>query len=258
MIEQEDAVGKVLYEDADHKFIWLGTDNRYSKGVIQTMQYLIIDRGRGTLLDPGGVHLFSRVVAAVSRHISIDKIDTIFFSHQDPDVSSGIALWLGVTKARVYVSELWTRFLPHFGIVDTSRVLGIEDKGGSISLPSGAALRFIPSHFMHSPGHFSLFDERSRILFSGDIGAAVFGEKDETLFVEDFQRHIPLIEGFHTRYIASNAVARKWCSIVAALAPEMIAPQHGAVYRGESVAKFLAWLSALRCGVDLADRFYGQ
>ena len=258
MIEQEDAIGKVLYEDADHKFIWLGTDNRYSKGVIQTMQYLIIDRGRGTLLDPGGVHLFSRVVAAVSRYISIDKVDTIFFSHQDPDVSSGIALWLGVTKARVYVSALWTRFLPHFGIVDTSRVLPIEDSGGTLALPSGAKMRFVPSHFMHSPGHFSLFDERSRILFSGDIGAAVFGDGDDTVFVEDFQRHVPLIEGFHTRYIASNAVAKKWCSIVSALKPEMIAPQHGAIYRGESVAKFLSWLSALRCGVDLADRFYGQ
>ncbi len=258
MIEQEDAIGKVLYEDADHKFIWLGTDNRYSKGVIQTMQYLIIDRGRGTLLDPGGVHLFSRVVAAVSRYISIDKIDTIFFSHQDPDVSSGIALWLGVTKARVYVSALWTRFLPHFGIVDTSRVLPIEDKGDTLALPSGARIRFVPSHFMHSPGHFSLFDERSRILFSGDIGAAVFGDGDESVFVEDFQRHVPLIEGFHTRYIASNAVAKKWCSIVSSLKPEMIAPQHGAIYRGETVSKFLSWLSALRCGVDLADRFYGQ
>ena len=96
-----------------------GTEQKYSKGVIQTMQYLIIDQGRGVLLDPGGVHLFSRVVAAVSRYISIDKIDHIFFSHQDPDVSSGIALWLGVTKAKVHISSLWTRFLPHFGIVDS-------------------------------------------------------------------------------------------------------------------------------------------
>ena len=32
MIEQEEAGGKVLYEDADHKFIWLGTESRYRKG----------------------------------------------------------------------------------------------------------------------------------------------------------------------------------------------------------------------------------
>ena len=159
--------GKILYEDENHKFIWLGGETKYRKGAVQTMQYLIIDNGRGILLDPGGVHLFSQVVTAVSRFISVDKIDIIFFSHQDPDVSSGIALWLGITQAQIYISSLWLRFMPHFGIVDVSRMTGIPDKGMSISLASGNKLRCVPSHFMHSPGQFSLFDERSRILFSG-------------------------------------------------------------------------------------------
>lgn len=257
MIEEQDTAGRILYEDADHKFIWLGTESKYRKGVIQTMQYLIIDQGRGTLLDPGGVHLFPRVVAAVSRYISVDKIDNIFFSHQDPDVSSGIALWLGVTNAKVYISGLWTRFLPHFGIVDTARVLPIEDKGGSLKLASGSEMKFIPAHFMHSPGQFNLFDVRSRILFTGDIGAAVFNDGDATVFVEDFRKHIPLIEGFHTRYMASNAVTRKWAGIVARLNPDMIAPQHGAIYKDKTVKEFLDWISNLRCGADLADQFFG-
>lgn len=257
MADKEDKTGVVLYEDDDHKFIWLGADAKYRKGVIQTMQYLIIDHGRGTLLDPGGVHLFSRVVSSISRHISIDKIDNIFFSHQDPDVSSGIALWLGITKAKVYISALWTRFLPHFGIVDGTRIVSIEDRGSSLRLASGNEIRFVPSHFMHSPGQFSAYDVRSKILFSGDIGAAVFEGEDEPLFVEDFPAHIPLITGFHTRYMASNAVVKKWCSIVSRLDPAMIAPQHGAVYRGASVKSFLDWLSALRCGTDLADQIYG-
>ena len=151
--------GKILYEDENHKFIWLGGETTYRKGAVQTMQYLIIDNGRGILLDPGGVHLFSQVVTAVSRFISVDKTDVIFFSHQDPDVSSGIALWLGITQARIYISSLWLRFMPHFGIVDASRMTGIPDKGMSISLSSGNKLRCVPSHFMHSPGQFSLFDE---------------------------------------------------------------------------------------------------
>lgn len=251
MISDQDINGKILYEDDDHKFIWLGTENKYRKGVVQTMQYLIIDRGRGILLDPGGVHLFSRVVASVSRYISIDKIDTIFFSHQDPDVSSGIALWLGITHAKVYISTLWTRFLPHFGIVDTKRVVPIDDAGGSLTLGSGTVLEFIPSHFMHSVGQHSVYDTRAKILFSADIGAAIFGEGEEVLFVENFEKHIPLIEGFHTRYMASNKTARKWSERIKKINPKMIAPQHGAVYKGESVGKFLDWLSNLNCGTDL-------
>lgn len=54
--------GVVLYEDADHKFIWLGSESKQRKGAVQTMQYLIVDRGRGVLLDPGGVHLFPELL----------------------------------------------------------------------------------------------------------------------------------------------------------------------------------------------------
>lgn len=256
MIEDKDISGVILYEDADHRFIWLGAGSRGGEGVVQTMQYLIIDRGRGVLLDPGGVHLFPRVVAAVSRYISIDKIDAIFFSHQDPDVSSGIALWLGVTPAKIYISGLWMRFLPHFGIVDASRVVPIEDAGKAIRQASGAELVFVPTHYMHSPAAFSLFDARARVLFSGDVGAAIFPDGGDALFADDFASHVRHIEGFHKRLIASNSVARRWVENARRLNPAMIAPQHGAVYRGASVAAFLDWLYALRCGLDDLDALY--
>jgi len=92
MIHENDINGKYLYKDDTHAFIWLGADLKNKSGVVQTNQYLIIDKGRGILLDPGGVHLFARVVSVASRYISLDKIDSIFLSHQDQDVSSGIAL----------------------------------------------------------------------------------------------------------------------------------------------------------------------
>ncbi len=256
MIETTDTGGIVLYSDAEHKFIWLGAETKQKSGVVQTMQYLIIDKGRGILLDPGGVHLFPRVIAAVSRYINIDDIETIFFSHQDPDVSSGIALWLGVTRARVYISDLWIRFLPHFGIVDFARIKAIEETGGALQLASGAALRFVPSHYMHAPANYSVFDEKSRILFSGDIGGGVFQEGKEELFVDDFASHLPVIEGFHKRLIASNSVARRWADQVRKLDPDIIAPQHGGIYRGKTVREFLDWLGNLSCGVDLLDTWY--
>jgi flavorubredoxin len=250
--------GQVLYDDGDHKFIWLGTDDDYRKGVVQTMQYLIIDKNKGWLLDPGGVHLFSRVVAGVSRYISLERIEGIVFSHQDPDVSSGIALWLGVTQAKVWISSLWTRFLPHFGIVDLSRVAAIEEtRERALALPSGARLSFVPTHFMHSPGAWSVFDEKARILFSGDVGAAIFPEGQERLYIDDFASAIPYVEGFHKRYIAGNAVARRWVEIVRRLDPKIIAPQHGGMFRGEAVGAFLSWLTNLRCGLDIIDEIYG-
>lgn len=251
MINENDVNGRILYEDDDHKFIWLGVDDVDSSDEIQTMQYLIIDHNRGVLLDPGGVHIFAHVVSAVSRYISLDNIDVIFYSHQDPDVSSGIAMWLGITKAQIHISSLWVRFLPHFGIVDSKRIVPIPDDGSTIKISENAELQCIPAHFMHSPGNFNLYDPKSKILFSGDIGAAVFDEGKEYVFVEDFAQHVPLIEGFHKRYMASNSIVKKWCERVRAINPKIIAPQHGALYAGESITEFLNWLSNLKCGVDL-------
>lgn len=256
MIAADDVNGRILYQDSEHQFIWLGADPESSSGVIQTNQYLIIDKGRGMLLDPGGIHLFARVVAVASRFISLDKIDTIFFSHQDPDVSSGIALWLGVTSAKIFISSLWLRFLPHFGIVDQSRMIGIEEYGNTYKLGSGAVLRFLPAHFLHSTGNFSAFDERSRILFSGDIGTAVFPTGKEQLFIDDFAAALPYIEPFHTRYMASNRVTSLWVRQIRELKPSMIAAQHGGVYRNESVQAFLDWLGKLSCGIDIIDSIY--
>jgi len=256
MINQTDLNGRVLFDQGNHTFIWLGSDPNYRRGVVQTNQYLIIDNGKGYLLDPGGIHLFARVVSSVSRYISIDKIAGIFFSHQDPDVSSGIALWLGVTEAKIYVSNLWLRFLPHFGIVDSSRVLGIEDGNKSLSLPSGSKFSFIPAHFLHSTGQFNLYDEKAKMLFTGDIGAAVFPEGEEEVFVEDFDKHIKYIEGFHKRYMASNAAARKWLSVVSRLPIDMMLPQHGAIYTGDNVKRFFSWFENLKCGIDIIDSIY--
>jgi flavorubredoxin len=254
----DDGNGQILYEDGDHKFIGIGTTGDFRSGAVQTLQYLIIDKNKGWLLDPGGVHLFARVVAGVSRHISLDRIEGILFSHQDPDVSSGIALWMGVTKAKVWISSLWTRFLPHFGIFDSSRVLPIEEiPDRSLTLPSGAALRFVPTHFMHSPGAWSFFDERSRVLFSGDVGAAIFPDGQEKSHIDDFASVIPYVEGFHKRYIAGNAVARRWVEQVRRLDPAIIAPQHGGIFRGPAVGDFLSWLAGLRCGLDLIDEIFG-
>lgn len=64
------------------------------------------------------------------------------------------------------------------------------------------------------------------------------------------------MEAFHKRYMSSNAACKKWVDMVSKKKIDMIAPQHGAVFRGESVKKFLEWFRNLKCGVDLIDNLY--
>ncbi|MDQ7082861.1 MAG: MBL fold metallo-hydrolase [Aquificota bacterium] len=255
MTKEEIIKGKVLYEDGEHRFVWLGWEEEEEEGLVQTNQYLIVNRGKGVLLDPGGVYVLPRVLSAVSGYIEPENIEIIFYTW-DPDVGSGIAVWLENTPAKVYISRLWVRFVPHFGSMDFDRIVPIEDSGGEVRLPSGDRLVFVPAHFLHSTGNFSLFDERSGILFSGDIGAAAFPRGERYLFVEDFERHRAYMEGFHRRYMASRRACELWVREVERLGPKMIAPQHGAIFSGDNVRKFLDWFRNLECGVDLIERIY--
>lgn len=255
---EHDVQGEILYEGDRHQFIWLGWEEEEEEGIVQVNQYLIIHDGVGILLDPGGVEVFPRVVGNLSRYIDCRQIKHIFFSHQDPDVCSGLALWMGITPATVHLSKLWGRFVPHFGSVDASRLALIDDHGGSLPLSGGQGLQFVPAHFLHSVGNFCLWDPYARILFSADIGAAVFPSGQRYLFVEDFEAHRKHMEGFHRRYMNAQSACRKWAQRVRALQPAMIAPQHGAVFRDRNVENFLAWLEQLQCGVDLLDDIYGR
>jgi len=38
MIAADDVNGKILYQDTDHMFIWLGADPESASGVVQTNQ----------------------------------------------------------------------------------------------------------------------------------------------------------------------------------------------------------------------------
>ncbi len=124
---------------------------------------------------------------------------------------------------------------------------GIAD--GGMFLPLGdSELMIVPAHFLHSPGNFQVYDGHAKILYSGDLGASIGPEYRE---VEDFEAHVPYMAGFHRRYMASRSMMAAWARMVRGLDIEILAPQHGALFRGKTmVNKFISWIEELECGVD--------
>lgn len=112
-------------------------------------------------------------------------------------------------------------------------------------------LDLIPAHFLHSEGNFQVYDPRAKILFSGDLGASELSSAETQTFIDDLAAHLPCIEGFHRRYMASNRAIKAWRETLGERSIELLAPQHGPVYRGAAVGQFLGWLDGLECGVDL-------
>ncbi|HEY8353805.1 MAG TPA: MBL fold metallo-hydrolase [Methylophilaceae bacterium] len=240
-----------LYADSSHKFVLLNESEPGEDNGIRSNQYLITHGEAGVLLDPGGFGVMPEVLAEMLHYLSPGQIRGIFLSHQDPDIVGSLTTWLQLTSCPIYVSSIWMRFLPHYGFTDMRRFIGVPDQGMAWEPDPGFRLRIVPAHFLHSEGQINVYDPVSRILFSGDIGAAMMPTDNDDAFVDDFDAHLPYIEGFHRRYMCSNKAIRCWLDTVAELDIDIIAPQHGPVYRGSAVPAFLNWLKDLRCGIDL-------
>lgn len=242
-----------IFSSENHKFILLNESEPGEEEGIRSNQYLVMHEEDGVLLDPGGFGVMPRVVVEMLRHIKPDRIKGIILSHQDPDIVGGLPTWLEFVPAPVYISRIWLRFLPHYGIKRMNQFIGVPDEGMELKVAPGFHLKMIPAHFLHSEGQINVYDPIAKVLFSGDIGAAMLPANKDEPFVEDFQAHLPYIERFHRRYMGSNKAARLWVECVSPLAIEAIAPQHGPIYRGKAVQQFLAWFKELKCGVDLME-----
>lgn len=241
----------ILFSNSRHKFVLLNETERGEEEGVHSNQYLITHGEHAVLMDPGGFGVMPRVLAELLRHTTPDKIEAILLSHQDPDIVGGLTTWLEITDCPVYVSKIWLRFLPHYGLRSMSKFVGVPDAGLSLDVAPDFNLQLLPAHFLHSEGQINVYDPVARILFSGDIGAAMMPEDEAYVFVDELSSHLAYIEGFHRRYMSCNRAARFWVDTVSLLDIQMIAPQHGPVYRGQAVAEFLAWMKELKCGADL-------
>ena len=118
----------------------------------------------------------------------------------------------------------------------------------AISL-GGLPLQAVPAHYLHSSGNFHLYDRAAKVLFSGDVGAGLLPPEHNDLFVKDFSAHIRYAEGFHRRWMGSNEAKRQWCERVSQLDIDLLCPQHGSIYQGKDVQRFIDWFDGLHVGV---------
>ena len=244
---------EVIYEKGEHQWAVVARDPDKPGYVIDTNEYLITHRGESLLTDPGGMEIFPAVFTALSQEIDLASLKYLFASHQDPDIISSLALWLDVNPdLRCYLSWLWGSFVPHFGGTDKT-FISIPDEGMQVHL-KGLLLEAVPAHYLHSSGNFHLYDPAAKILFSGDVGAAMVPPEEDKLFVEDFDRHIRYAAGFHRRWMGSNAAKLDWCERAAAMQIDMLCPQHGSIYQGADVERFINWFAELPVGSGIAVR----
>jgi flavorubredoxin len=241
-------ITQTVFQDGDHKWVAIIRDPGRPEYLVDTNEYLVTHGGQGMLVDPGGLEIFPAVFSAVATEFDPSAISSVFASHQDPDVISSLALWLEFNpQMRCHISWIWASFIPHFG-GNASTFAAIPDEGMAISL-GGLPLQAVPAHYLHSSGNFHLYDRAAKVLFSGDVGAALLPPEHNELFVKDFAAHIRHAEGFHRRWMGSNEAKRQWCERASQLEIDLLCPQHGSIYQGKDVQRFIDWFDSLHVGV---------
>jgi flavorubredoxin len=232
---------------ADYQWIMLSRHNDPSKKIIDTNQYLLRTRSRCLLVDPGGIELFAPMLAAVLHHAPVEEITDLFSSHHDPDVISSLGLWdQALPNAKLHAATIWEGFLRHFGCNNIDYI-PIPDQGGSIKLDD-AELQIIPAHYLHASANFNLYDPQAKLLMSGDIGSAL-EKAGAPLYVENFNDHIEKMRYFHQRWMPCNQAKMRWIERIRHLDLEIMAPQHGRIFRGDDIQRFLDWFEKLEVGI---------
>ena len=241
---------KNIYKSDSHQWYMFGRDPEKPESIIDTNQYMIRTHDRALIMDPGGVELFSAMLSAVLKICPIEEITDLFASHQDPDIISSLGLWdQALDNAKMYSPWIWESFIKHFGM-DHIEYVSLPDEGGSISL-GDVQVQAVPAHYLHSSGNFNIYDPEAKILMSGDIGASLEPLTGENLplFVEDFDEHSRFMRMFHQRWMPSNRAKSAWVERVSNLDIDIMAPQHGRLFKGDDVKRFLDWFDALDVGI---------
>ncbi len=244
-IDHADQTPTVLYQDTGHCIYWLGLSEPTA---FRTNSYLICDGDCAVLVDPGNRACFSRLKERVAQILPPQQVTDVIVCHQDPDVAASLPDWLVLNPdIRVHTSPRTQVLLPHYGIEGYTYV--DTEQQPVFTLPSGAAIRFVPAPFLHFPGAFASYDTAAKALFTGDVLASL--DVGKRLWAGDFDELAGNMRLFHVEYMASSVATRGFVRRLEGLQIDMLLPQHGQLIGRHMVAQALQWLAELPCGTDL-------
>jgi glyoxylase-like metal-dependent hydrolase (beta-lactamase superfamily II) len=213
------------------------------------------------ICDPGTRLDIALVIDALKGLIGgIENIHLVFLSHQDPDLTSNINVFLtGSPTAKIVCSIDTWRLVRMYGIQD-NRCYAVENFKSKILRvgKTGHRVQFVPAQFCHFRGAIMFYDFESKILFTGDLLGGTDTRKGDGIYAtEESWSGISI---FHQLYMPSTDALRETVQRISMLnpIPDIIAPQHGDVITGDLVVEFLTRLMSLDVGFDVIKKEESQ
>jgi len=208
------------------------------------------------LFDPGTSLDMPDMLQMLKDKIGgMGNTNLVFLSHQDPDLTANIGTVLKIAPRSYLITSVDTwRLVKMYGLPD-KRVRTVESFDSHVlrMKKSGHRVRFVPARYCHFRGAMMVYDYESRVLFTGDFMGGVTTRQGEGVYAtEDSWEGIKL---FHQLYMPATKAVMKTVERISTLNPfpEVIAPQHGDIIKGDMVVEFLDRMSKLQVGIDLVE-----
>jgi len=190
--------------------------------------YLIRDT-KNTLIDTVPEDFFEEYISNIEKIIDIKDITYLIINHAEPDHSGSIAkLLLMNPKIQIYCTIGASRNINNIcnkemnaNIVKDDDILAIGD----------TILRFKPAPFLHWPDTMFTYDEKEKIVFTGDFLGAHFAEPrilDE--YIHDSDVYMESVKSYYSSlFSAFKPFVLKGLEILSSLNYSCVAPSHGPV-----------------------------
>lgn len=206
--------------------------------------YIIDDGEDVVFIEPGSIPHYPIVLSKVVSIVDIRRINYILASHQDPDLCASIPKFEEVINRKdlkVVTHSRAAILMAHYGF--KAPFYYVDQNEWKLTLKSGRTLRFIFTPYCHFPGMFVTYDEKSKILFSGDIFGAF--SYDWNLFANKY--YIEAMKAFHENYMPSKEILNRAMEKIEKLDIKMICPQHGSII-DKNIQKYINALKELDPG----------
>lgn len=245
-----------IIEEIGREFYLISSPEAELNRNIYLKRFISSDRKEkvNMLLDPGTPLDFEFLAKALKELIGgISKVDLVFISHQDPDVSSNLkAILAGSPNATILSSIDTFRLVSMYGLPQKN-LKAIESFKKDILKISktGHLIQFIPAYYCHFRGSYMFYDFESRVLFSGDFLGGTKTKSGDGIYADESSW--TGISIFHQIYMPTKKALLLTIDRIGYLnpLPEVIAPQHGNIIKGDLIFNFITKLTNLDVGIDL-------
>ena len=221
---------------------WVGSNDAESGGF--SNPYIVHEDNEAVLIDGGSRADFPSVMMKVMEiGLTPSSIVALVYQNYTPRLCGSLPhleVIIGRNDLKIISDQANHMFIQHYS--ESATLISLQDLDYQFTFSSGRTLRFINTPFAHSAGSFVTFDEKSGILFTGDLFSSYSAKLNLFLKLrakckncEEFPdcpeklEYCPIYDilRFHHNIMGSERALKYALEQIASVPFTTIAPQHG-------------------------------